>query len=261
MTVAMKTYDSMTRRDVETMDEIAPPSVIAWALVQGGALHIRDCANGEPAYHYSSGNFGPGYVLVKGAVGNQKLFKFLVRQMALRLADVRDFDFIAGLVTGGVPPSLLLRDHVQELQGREIAWVYIRDTRKAGGTKEHVTGIQHLATGGTNPEIPEGSRGIVMEELTNYANSLRNGAGVLRDSGYRCTDGIALLDYAQPRAAEALRDAQLTLRTLITLPEPLDAVVEVGAFPERLVDDYRWFQRDPEAWMRHYGYERQEHTR
>ena len=261
MSTAIQLYDEMTRHDVEIMTDVVPSEVIAWAIVKGGALHIRDVAQGEDAYHYSSGNFGPGYILVKGTVGNQKLFKFLVRQMALRMADFRDFDFIAGLVTGGVPPSLILRDHLQELQGREIPWVYIRDTRKFGGTKEHVTGIQHLATGGVNPEIPEGSVGVVMEELTNYANSISNGARVLRNCGYRCTVGFSLLDYAQPKAAEALQEAGVDLKVLITLPELLDAVAEVGAFPKRLVENFRWFQRDPEEWMKHHGYERKEHVR
>jgi orotate phosphoribosyltransferase len=261
MSTAINRYEEMSRREVEGMTAAMPPEVIAWAIIKGGAMHIRDIGAGEEAYHYSSGWFGPGYVLLKGAVGNQKLFKFLVRQMALRMAEYYDYDFIAGLVTGGMAPSLVLRDHIQDLQGREIPWVYIRDTRKAGGTKEHVTGIQHLATGGINPEIPLGSHGVVMEELTNFANSLCNGAGVLRNVGYTCDIGWSLLDYTNPKAAEALAEAKLHLDTMITLPELISSAEEVGAFPQRLIDDYRWFQRDPMGWNTHYGYERQEHKK
>jgi orotate phosphoribosyltransferase len=186
--ISIDEYQSMTRREVESTSQLASSEVIAWAIVEGGAFHIRDVASGEEAYHYSSGNFGPGYVLVKGSVGREKLFKFLVRQLALRLADYRSFEFIAGLVTGGVVPAYELREQLQDLQDREIPYVYIRDTRKEGGTREHVTGIQDLASGGTNPEIPEGSTGVVMEELTNFANSISNGARVLRTSGYRCDE-------------------------------------------------------------------------
>jgi orotate phosphoribosyltransferase len=261
MTTAVQRYDAMSRQEVEGMSEIMPTEVIAWAIIKGGAMHIRDVGAGEEPYHYSSGWFGPGYVLLKGAVGNQKLFKFLVRQMALRMAGFHDFDFIAGLVTGGVPPSVVLRDHIQELQGREIPWVYIRDTRKAGGTQEHVTGIQHLATGGINPEIPLGSRGVVMEELTNFANSLCNGAGVLRNVGYVCDAGWSLLDYANPKAVEALAEADLRLDAMITLPELIGAAEEVGAFSRDLIEDYRWYQRDPMGWNAHYGYERTEHNK
>jgi orotate phosphoribosyltransferase len=261
MSIDVHQYAAMSRRDVESMTDIAPAEVIAWAIVDGGAFHIRDVANGEDAYHYSSGFFGPGYVLVKGTVGRQKLFKFLVRQQALQLNDYCDFDFIAGLVTGGVVPAYELREQLQELQDREIPYVYIRDTRKAGGTREHVTGIQDLASGGTNPEIPEGSTGVVMEELTNFSNSVSNGARVLRSSGYTCNVGFTILDYNHDQGRQALKEARLELKRLITLSDLIDAIEASEAFEQRLVDDYRWFQRDTAGWMAHYGYEKKEHGR
>ena len=261
MTLTHEKYAGMTRREVELTMEMAPPTVVTRAIVDAGLLHIRDVAGGEEPYHYSSGNFGPGYVLIKGAVGYQKLFKFLVRQLALRLRDFREFDFIAGLVTGGVPPSLVLRDHLQELQDREIPWVYIRDARKAGGTREHITGIQHLSSGGVNPEIPEGARGLVVEELTNYANSLCNGAQVLRASGYTCEAGVSLLDIGQPESAQALGETDLHLRTLITLPTVLDALEQGQVFPLRLIQDYRSFQQSPADWMSRRGLVRRDHGR
>lgn len=258
---SLERYDKMSLRDVESTMHRATNELIAQVIVRSGAMHIRDVAAGEEAYYYSSGNFGPGYILIKGMVGRQKAFKFLVRQMALRLAELTRFEFFAGLVTGGVPPSMYLRDYVQELQEREIPWVYIRDTRKAGGTAEHITGIQDLATGGINPEIPLGSRGVVMEELTNFANSICNGAQVLRDTGYPCTTGVSLVHYASSSATEALRNTRLHLDCLITVPELLDVVEELEVFPQHLVDDYRRFLRGPADWMSHYGYEKKEHTR
>lgn len=261
-------YNDYSIAEVEKVGAVFPNEVIAAAIVQGGALHIRDIENGEEAYHYSSGNFGPGYVSIKNAVGNQKLFKFLVRQLALRaeqhLPFVHGVDgirFIAGLVTGGVPPSLYLRDHLQRLWKRDLGWCYIRDTRKAGGTREHVTGIAHLATGGVNPEIPVGCEGVLVEELTNYANSITNGAEVLRACGYPCELGLCILDYDQPKGREALAAHGMRLMSLITLPRLLDAVEASGAIPKRLVDDYRYFQQDPEGWMKKYGYTRTEHSR
>lgn len=257
----LERFANMSLSDVETMTELLPPQAIAELIVYQKALHIRDVANGEPPYHYSSGNFGSGYVMIKGLVGHQKTFKLLVRQLALKVADSRNFGAIAGLVTGGVPPSLVLRDYLQELQGREIPWVYIRDTRKVGGSQEHITGIIELATGEINSEMPLNLPFVVMEELTNYANSLTNGAGVLRACGYVCDQGLSILDYANPKAAEALIEHQVNLTCLITLPELLDAVEETGAFSKNLVDDYRWSRSNPEDWMAHYNLEKQEHVR
>ena len=243
------------------MMEKMPVEVIAAAIVAGHGLNIRDVAAGEEAYHYSSGNFGPGYVSIKGTVGQQKLFKFLVRQQALRMAHREDFDFIAGLVTGGMAPTFQLREYLQKMQGREIPWVYIRETRKAGGTREHVTGILDIVTGELNPEIPEGSRGLVGEELTNYSNSVSNGARVLRASGFSCATGVSLLDYDHEVGRKARKKAKLELVSLLTLGDLLNAAEELDSFPQYLIDDYRWFLREPTAWMAHYGYEKKEHTR
>lgn len=257
-------YELLMREDVERMQHSVSTQMVAAAIVAGGAIHIRDIAAGEPAYHYSSGNFGPGYVSIKNAVGNQKLFKFLVRQLALRIErDIafRDFAFIAGLVTGGVPPALLLRDNIQQLGGREIGFCYIRDTRKAGGTREHVTGILDLATGGVNPEIPTGSTGVVVEELTNFANSITNGANVLRSSGYECRRGFSILDYNHEANQRALAENNLQLTSLITLRQLLDGAEDAEVIEPRLINDYRSFLDDPAAWMKRNGYEKQEHVR
>lgn len=254
-------YQAMSFRDVSETHEIAPDPVIAQAIIGAKALTIRDVQGGERPFHYSSGNFGPGYVMIKGLVGRQKPFKFLVRQFALRLLPFTDFDFIAGLVTGGVIPAYELREQLQLLQNREISYVYIRDTRKAGGSEEHVTGITDLKTGEPNDEIPLGARGVVMEELTNYSNSVTNGAEVLRTCGYGCAVGFSLLDYAHINALRARVEHQLELKCLITLTELLDAAEKLGLYSKKLIDDYRYFLSDPSGWMKHYGLEKKEHVR
>lgn len=251
----------MSLGDIEGMTGILPIEEIAAVIIEAKAINIRDVGAGQPAYHYSSGNYGPGYVMIKGLVGKQKVFKFLARQLALRLAGVLDFDCIAGLVTGGVIPSVYLREYLQDIQGREIPLVYIRETRKAGGAGEQITGIIDITTGDLNPEIPLGARFAVMEELTNFANSLTNGAETLRKAGYSCSRGFSLLDYANSDAERALTAAEVSLTCLITLPELLAAAEESGAFSKQLIDDYNWFRSDPEAWMARYGYKKKEHTR
>ena len=243
------------------MQEIIPVNEIANIVIQVDAIHIRDVANGEMPYHYSSGNFGPGYVMIKGLVGRQKVFRFLVRQLAMRLKDHHDIDCLAGLVTGGVPPSIYLRDYLQMLWGYEIPWVYIRETRKVGGAGEHITGIVDVASGKPNPEIPLDSRFGVVEELTNYANSMTNGATTLRNAGYRCNHGYSILDYANTNAVTALNDNKVVLKCLITIPDILNELKNQQIYPDRIIEDYEWSQRDPTGWMAHYGFERKEHSR
>ena len=101
----------------------------------------------------------------------------------------------------------------------------------------------------------------MVEELTNYANSLCNGARVLRASGYTCEAGVSLFDIGQPESARALGEPDLQLRTLITLPTVLDALEQGQVFPLRLIQDYRSFQESPADWMSHRGLVRRDHVR
>jgi len=254
----------MTLRDIVSMTTTLSPEEIAGEIALGGLLHIRNVAGGEEPYHYSSGNWGNIYVSVKGGCSDQKLSKLLARQLALKIdcGTSFSFDFVAGLVTGGVPPSIYLRDWIQELQGREIPWVYIRDTRKLGGTKEHVTGL-YMPSGQRTSFIPVGATALVIEELTNYANSITNGAILLRsdECQCRCDVGATILDYGNPAALDYRTEHQLELINLVSMGDVLDAALALGLYSEALIEDTRWQLRDPAGWMTNYGLEKQEHKK
>lgn len=253
----------MTPDQIDQMSDVWSVGAITREIVTRGALHIRRVVVGDTttAYHYSAGGFGPGYSSIKGTVGDQRLFRFLVRQEALRLIDVQDFNFIAGLVTGGVTPAYQLRQYLQNLQGREIGYVYIRDSRKAGGTMETVTGLFNTAQDLPNPYIPLGSVGVVEEELVNYANSIANGARVLRDGGYPVAKGFTILSYDHKICRQHVSEAELELTALVTMPQVLDSAEELGLFAPELVSDYRDYLNDPDAWMAKYNFEVTPHDR
>lgn len=261
--MATRLVEQMSLGAITSMTEILPSEVIADEIVLGHLFHIRDIAAGEDPYHYSSGNYGPIYATIKGGCSDQKLAKLMARQLALKVAaEVTDFDFVAGLVTGGVPPSIYLRDWVQEIQEREISWVYIRDTRKLGGTKEYVTGLK-MPDGSRTPFIPEGSVGLVVEELVNFANSTTNGARVLRSNECKCVCnlGVTILDYDNPEAERYRGEYGVSQLSVVRMSEVLDAVERHGTYPNELVEDARWSRCNPLEWMAYYGLEKTEHEK
>lgn len=139
---------------------------ICRVILDAGAVEIRDIGAGEEPFLYSSGNWGPGYVSIKGLVGQEEAFKTLTEQLALRLIESGiEFDFIAANATGGMVPGYQLREDLQEMTGRHIPYVYTRGTRKPGGHKELVTGIP-------GSPIMQGDRPLVIEELVNFAHLL-----------------------------------------------------------------------------------------
>ena len=55
---------------------------IASRLINSGAVEIRDVDNGESPFNYSTGNRGPGYLQIKGLVGQPSILKFLTKNLA-----------------------------------------------------------------------------------------------------------------------------------------------------------------------------------
>lgn len=86
-----------------------------------GAVVIRDVDAGEDAFLYSSGNYGPGYVTVKGMVGHKSVMVPLCYQLAIKLAEMApDLDFIAGNVSGGVVPGWILSEAFERILGKSV---------------------------------------------------------------------------------------------------------------------------------------------
>jgi len=180
---------------------------IAGEILNAGALELREVPpkvtnedvpqlpREKQPFLYASGNWGPGYVSVKGLVGNQRVMVMMCEYLAFEIAEKwpTGIDFVAGNVTGGVVPGWQVSRELSNLFGKTIPFVYIRELRKTGGQKELITGI-------SNNQIPSGASGLDMEELVNFAETIRNGAGCLREAGYKADKGACILYYGNPEA-------------------------------------------------------------
>ncbi len=233
---------------------------ICMSLLEVKALDIRDVDGGEDPFHYSSGNFGPGYVDVKGTVAAQRVFKPLVEQVAIKtIEEGVEFDHVAGNVTGGVPPAYQFREDYQRLTGRrDIEYVYIRGSRKQGGQGELVTGLQHIPT--TRPGGMR-SRFLVMEELVNYGETTTNSLLLLRNLGFIAVNAATILYYDHDKARTRLADNNVNLTYLTTLGSLIEAAEVNKVFPQELIDAYNSFRLDPAGWMAERGLENVPHNK
>lgn len=217
-------------------------------ILEAGAVDIRDVDAGEEPFEYSSGNFGPGYVNIKGLVGRQEVFKTLSEQLALRvIGSGVEFDFINGNATGGMIPGWQLKEDVQRFTGRHIPYTYARNTRKVGGHRDIITGITN------NPEIPDGARALVVEELINFAQTSVNSALAIRELGHSADNVATILNYENPKAKDSLSENGVSVVQLTSLPTLLDVAVDHGFFSQHLVDGYREFLSDPQKWQSQRG--------
>lgn len=233
--------------------DMIPEEELARRIIDAGAVDIRDVDGGQDPFLYSSGNYGPGYLNIKGLVGRQDVFKVLTQQTALRLATHEaTFDFIAANATGGMVPGYQVREDYQAITGRDVPYIYVRNTRKIGGHQEYTTGLTN------NPEIPVGSRPLVFEELVNYAQTTANSAEVLKDEGYPPEYAGTLVTYDNPVAVKRIQDQGLTLVWSARLPTILAVGREMGRFSQQAVDAYMGFLEDPAAWQQAHGYARKD---
>ena len=111
-------------------DQRAGLEEIATKIIESGQVQIRDVDRGEKPFDYTSGNRGPGYLQIKGLVGQPDTFVFLIRQLAHKVIREAKFDFVNGNVTGGAIPGWELSRQVSDILGETIPNTYLRGSKK-----------------------------------------------------------------------------------------------------------------------------------
>lgn len=218
---------------------------IAQRILLSGAVEVRDVDGGAEPFIYSTGNRGPGYVMIKGLVGQPETLIFLCRQLAWIVIEKAKFNFIEGNATGGMVPAWQLRNEVYDLLGRTtpVPYAYLREARKEGGHGELITGI------GNNPLIKVGMSVLIVEELVNYAGTTTNAARIYREAGYPVSNAACILSYDHQESNEKLKETEISLVPLITLPQLLEVAEATRKLSSDAVRSYRDFLRDPIAWQ------------
>ena len=235
-------------------DDLASLEEIAKAIVDSGAAEIRDVDGGEEPFVYTTGNRGPGYLMIKGLVGQPETLKYLTKQLAHRVVGSAEFDFhkrvggaefdfIEGNATGGMIPGWQLRNDISDILGREIPFCYLRGSRKQGGHGELITGNRN------NPLIHKGNKVLIVEELVNYAETTSNAAVAFREAGYVVSDAACIFSYDHRESNAKLKENNVNLISLITLPQFLGAAEERKLFPQKAIDSYKNFIKDPLEWQ------------
>lgn len=217
-------------------------------IIESGAISIRE----EP-FLYSSGNRGPGYVSIKGLVGQPSVMKKLCKLLAIKIDNIvyktakAKIDVVNGNVTGGVIPGWEICNALSEIQQREIPYVYLRVNRKQGGHNE-------LITGDENNKLIDKSKSkcndvLIVEELVNYAETTCNAATTFRDNGYSVNWAACILSYDHQLTRDRLKTNGVLLISLITLPRLLTVAKEHNLLDKSLVNSYLKFLSNPTRWQ------------
>ncbi len=234
----------MTQEILQALSE----EELSLLILNSGAVTIKDVDGGEQAYKYTSGHFGPGYIDIKGTVGKEDIFKILAKQSALKLIEEQTpFDFIAAIATGGMTPGYQVREYYEEMTGKKIPYIYLKDLKDKGVDANYSVGLRG------NPLIPLGSKPLIFEELVNFATTVSLAKRSLSNDGYICSCVATILNYENPRAIAGLEEEKLNVISLVRLKILLQIAEDSRMFPKRAVDSFRSFLQNPVEWQQTRG--------
>lgn len=209
-------------------------------VLDARVISIRDVDRGDQAFRFTSRRYSPGYVSMKGVVGEPSLMSRLVGALTSRLAGLGAIDFVAGNATGGIIPAWEVCHYFRNRgTPSDVKYVYIRD--RGPDAIDRIVGCRNLAFY---------SRGLVVDELVSFGTTMASSIDLLRGSGFTVSSAACILSYGLEEGNRVFSERGVQLISLFTLPELLDMAEEQGKFPQHLIKSYRDFLADPAGWQK-----------
>ncbi len=103
--------------------------------------------------------------------------------------------------------------------------------------------------------LSPGSKGLVTEELVNFARTTNASAFVLRKLGFDVVNAATILYYGNPYANSTLTENDICITSLFSLSDLISVAEEFEVFPASLIADYREYLKDPIKWNQERGFE------
>lgn len=201
-------------------------SRVAHLLLDIEAVHIRP---NEP-FTLTSGLKSPVYVDCRRIISFPAA-RTAIMDLAAEVQRPLGHDIIAGGETAGIPFAAWLAERLDR------PMVYVRKAPKGFGRNARIEGA-----------MPEGSRVLLVEDLTTDGGSKIGFSDAIREAGSRATDTFSVFYYDTfPDAPATLRAAGMNLHFLATWWSVLDAARERGRDEGELAEAER-FLRAPDKW-------------
>ncbi|MGU3495217.1 orotate phosphoribosyltransferase [Xanthobacteraceae bacterium A53D] len=196
-------------------------------------------SSGEP-FIFTSGWASPVYIDCRRLISfprvRQTLVDFAISTI-YREIGFEQFDTAAGGETAGIPFAAWIADRLM------LPMQYVRKKPKGFGRNAQIEG-----------HLDEGSRVLLVEDLTTDGRSKVNFVQALRNAGATCDHCFVFFYYDIFKESQAiLKDAGLELHYLCTWWDILAAVKEMNRFPAEQVAEIESFLNDPHGWSKAHG--------
>jgi len=210
-------------------DRAVMAELLAKMLWEIKAVHF----NAAQPYKLSSGMASPVYIDCRKLLSFPRIRSTVMDFAAstlLRDAGFEQFDCIAGGETAGIPFAALLADRLG------LPMIYVRKQPKGHGRNAQIEG-----------NMPEGSRVLVIEDLTTAGGSMFKFIDAVRAAGGVVDHGIALFFYGI-FGEQRFADGKVRLHHIATWRNVLAVAKEQKLFDDKTLSEVEAFLDAPLPW-------------
>ncbi|MGO7955344.1 orotate phosphoribosyltransferase [Rhizobium leguminosarum] len=210
-------------------DRAVMAELLAKMLWEIKAVHF----NAAQPYKLSSGMASPVYIDCRKLLSFPRIRSTVMDFAAstlLRDAGFEQFDCIAGGETAGIPFAALLADRLG------LPMIYVRKQPKGHGRNAQIEG-----------NMLEGSRVLVIEDLTTAGGSMFKFIDAVRAAGGIVDHGIALFFYGI-FGEQRFADGKVRLHHIATWRNVLAVARELKLFDDKTLSEVEAFLDAPLAW-------------
>jgi orotate phosphoribosyltransferase len=217
-------------------DRAVIAGTVARMLLEIEAVHFR----ADQPYKFTSGLASPVYIdgrkLISYPRIRSALMDFAV-SVIFRSAGFERFDVVAGGETAGIPFAAWIADKMA------LPMVYVRKQPKGFGRNAQIEG-----------NLPEGSRVLLVEDLTTDGGSKLKFAEAVSKAGATVTDTFAVFYYdIFPDTPARLEAAGMKLHYLATWWDVLKVCKDEQRFDADTLGEVEKFLKGPIAWSAAHG--------
>ncbi|MBB3645454.1 orotate phosphoribosyltransferase [Rhizobium sp. BK619] len=210
-------------------DRAVMAELVAKMLWEIKAVHF----NAAQPYKLASGMASPVYIDCRKLLSFPRIRSTVMDFAAstlLRDAGFEQFDCIAGGETAGIPFAALLADRLG------LPMIYVRKQPKGHGRNAQIEG-----------HMPEGSRVLVIEDLTTAGTSMFKFIDAVRAAGGIVDHGIALFFY-DIFGQQRFTDGKVRLHHIATWRNMLAVAKAQKLFDDKTLEEVEAFLDAPLAW-------------
>ncbi|MCB2110717.1 MAG: orotate phosphoribosyltransferase [Defluviimonas sp.] len=220
----------MTPSSFPSKEEIA--RLTARMLLEIGAVHF----NAETPFTLASGLPSPTYIDCRKLISYPRIRAVLMDFLAvtvMREAGFEAFDNVAGGETAGIPFAAMVAERLA------LPMTYVRKKPKGYGRNARIEGV-----------MTEGSRVLLIEDLTTDGGSKLSFVDAIRETGAVCAHTAVIFYYGIfPETIDTLGRHGVSLHHLCTWWDVLAVARESDAFDRATLDEVEAFLTSPRPWQ------------